>query len=187
MVVSESALPCSNDHSISIQHQFHAVVSIHWLCTTVSLSSLEWIRPVRRHIDSPKTCPWGPCSLKSKNPTSVAMPLNLDALPFDILFTIALDLSVDDIVHLGRTCRQLRSLLKEDTLCRKVIEVRNTSIIPLASNELDILLETLHAFSGSTACLRRAVDIFQSTSKNIQQTYGLLQCDTIRLLGLRSR
>jgi len=80
------------------------------------------------------------------------MPLNLDALPFDVLFTIAFDLSVDDIIHLGRTCRQLKSILAEDSLCRKVIEVRNQSPIPPKPSELNRVAETLRALRGSITC-----------------------------------
>ncbi|KAF2654613.1 hypothetical protein K491DRAFT_679541 [Lophiostoma macrostomum CBS 122681] len=50
------------------------------------------------------------------------MPITLEKLPFDILFYVACSLDFDDIIHLGRTCRQLRLLLNENTLCRKVIE-----------------------------------------------------------------
>ncbi|KAF2181982.1 hypothetical protein K469DRAFT_587577 [Zopfia rhizophila CBS 207.26] len=50
------------------------------------------------------------------------MPVTLDRLPFDILFYIASSLQFDDIIHLGHTCRQLRLLLNESTLCRRAIE-----------------------------------------------------------------
>lgn len=52
------------------------------------------------------------------------MTLTIDRLPFDALFNIASTLQLDDIVHLGYTCRQLKVLLHENTLCRKAIEVR---------------------------------------------------------------
>jgi hypothetical protein len=51
------------------------------------------------------------------------MPITLEKLPFDILFYVACSLDFDDIIHLSRTCRQLKLLLHENTLCRKVIEV----------------------------------------------------------------
>jgi hypothetical protein len=47
----------------------------------------------------------------------------LDQLPFDILFYIASNLHLDDVVHLGQTCRQLKALLDERTLQRCVVEV----------------------------------------------------------------
>ncbi|PSN66286.1 hypothetical protein BS50DRAFT_601229 [Corynespora cassiicola Philippines] len=46
----------------------------------------------------------------------------LHQLPFDILFYITLHLNFDDIIHLGFTCRELKSLLDEPTLCRKAIQ-----------------------------------------------------------------
>jgi hypothetical protein len=48
----------------------------------------------------------------------------LDRLPFDILFYISSSLHLDDVVHLGQTCRQLQVLLNERTLQRCVVEVR---------------------------------------------------------------
>ncbi|KAF2122863.1 hypothetical protein BDV96DRAFT_9211 [Lophiotrema nucula] len=52
------------------------------------------------------------------------MTVSLDRLPFDILFHIASSLTLDDIIHLSQTCRQLRLLLGENTLCRKTIEAQ---------------------------------------------------------------
>jgi hypothetical protein len=51
------------------------------------------------------------------------MTINLDRLPFDILYSMASGLQVDDIVHLSQTCQQLRALLDEDTLLRYLVEV----------------------------------------------------------------
>jgi hypothetical protein len=51
------------------------------------------------------------------------MSTSLDQLPFDLLFCIALNLDLEDIVHIGQTCRQLRALLDERTVCRRTVEV----------------------------------------------------------------
>lgn len=51
---------------------------------------------------------------------------NLDSLPFDLIFEIADYLSLEDIVHFSRTCKQLGSVLEADTLCRRTVEVRAT-------------------------------------------------------------
>jgi hypothetical protein len=51
------------------------------------------------------------------------MPTTLDRLPFDILFYISSHLRFDDILSLGHTCRLLKAILHENTLCRRVIEV----------------------------------------------------------------
>jgi hypothetical protein len=50
----------------------------------------------------------------------------LDQLPFDILFCVISNLSLEDIVHLGQTCPQLGTLLDERTVCRSIIEVSAT-------------------------------------------------------------
>ncbi|KAF2816926.1 uncharacterized protein BDZ99DRAFT_4645 [Mytilinidion resinicola] len=50
------------------------------------------------------------------------MPRSLDRLPFDVLFCITSSLTFDDIVSLSLTCRQLRLLLNEGTLCWRTIE-----------------------------------------------------------------
>ncbi|KAF2140525.1 uncharacterized protein K452DRAFT_351784 [Aplosporella prunicola CBS 121167] len=51
------------------------------------------------------------------------MSLTLDRLPFDVLFAIASYVSLEDVIHLGLVCRQLRQLfLYENTLCRRTIE-----------------------------------------------------------------
>ncbi|OCL04291.1 hypothetical protein AOQ84DRAFT_301185 [Glonium stellatum] len=47
---------------------------------------------------------------------------SLDELPYDVLYCIASSLSFDDVVRLSLTCRQLRLLLNETTLCRRTIE-----------------------------------------------------------------
>jgi hypothetical protein len=54
------------------------------------------------------------------------MSPSLDQLPFDVFFSIVPSLLLDDVVHLGQTCRQLKTLLDEKTLCRSVVEVRDT-------------------------------------------------------------
>lgn len=51
---------------------------------------------------------------------------NLDSLPFDILFELLAYLELGDIVRLGKTCKQLTSILHEATLCRRAVEVRRT-------------------------------------------------------------
>lgn len=51
------------------------------------------------------------------------MEFPLLKVPFDILFCIAAYLSLEDIVHLGATCKQLRVLLNERTVCRSVVQV----------------------------------------------------------------
>lgn len=51
------------------------------------------------------------------------MTIALDRLPFDVLFHVTSCLELDDIVHLGYTCRQLRLHLNESTLCRRTVEV----------------------------------------------------------------
>ncbi|KAK8430643.1 hypothetical protein IWX49DRAFT_230743 [Phyllosticta citricarpa] len=48
---------------------------------------------------------------------------NLDSLPFDVLFEVARYLSLDDVVALGCTSRQLRVVVKrEEALCRMVVQ-----------------------------------------------------------------
>jgi hypothetical protein len=54
---------------------------------------------------------------------SVFMTTSLDQLPFDILFCVAWNLELEDVVHLGQTCRQLKALLDERSLCRRTVEV----------------------------------------------------------------
>jgi hypothetical protein len=49
--------------------------------------------------------------------------MSLDRLPFDILFSISTYLEIYDVVHIGSTCRQLRLLLLEQTVCRWIVEV----------------------------------------------------------------
>ena len=56
---------------------------------------------------------------------------SLDELPFDVLFCIASGLDFDDVVRLSLTCRQLRLLLNESTLCRRTIEVGRQSLFSL--------------------------------------------------------
>jgi hypothetical protein len=53
----------------------------------------------------------------------LGMSISLDRLPFDVFFQIAESLHVDDVVHLGQTCRHLKALLDESTLYRCLVEV----------------------------------------------------------------
>ncbi|KAF1967884.1 hypothetical protein BU23DRAFT_282840 [Bimuria novae-zelandiae CBS 107.79] len=52
------------------------------------------------------------------------MSTKLDRLPFDVLFYVTSHLGVDDIVNLAHTCRQLKTLLQENGVCRNAIESR---------------------------------------------------------------
>jgi hypothetical protein len=56
------------------------------------------------------------------------MTSSLDRLPFDLLFYIASNLQLEDVVHLSQTCRQLNTLLEERTLQRCVVEVNTFSV-----------------------------------------------------------
>ncbi|KAH7132167.1 hypothetical protein B0J11DRAFT_577104 [Dendryphion nanum] len=49
------------------------------------------------------------------------MPINLDRLPFDILFNIAGNLEFEDVISLCHTCQQLNLLLAESSLCWKIV------------------------------------------------------------------
>lgn len=57
---------------------------------------------------------------------------NLDSLPFDICFELLAYLELGDIVRLGKTCKQLNSILHEATLCRRAVEVRRTTFFASA-------------------------------------------------------
>jgi hypothetical protein len=57
------------------------------------------------------------------------MPLTLERLPFDVQFYITSHLGFDDIVSLAHSCRQLQTLLQENGVCRKAIEVQNVQPI----------------------------------------------------------
>ena len=46
-----------------------------------------------------------------------------ESLSFDIFFEISTYLDIDDIAHLAQTCLQLRALLLDNTLARRIVEV----------------------------------------------------------------
>ncbi|KAF1981611.1 hypothetical protein K402DRAFT_457920 [Aulographum hederae CBS 113979] len=52
------------------------------------------------------------------------MHSSLGRLPYDIVFDIALYLGVDDAANLAQTCGQLSAALNEESLCRKIVELR---------------------------------------------------------------
>lgn len=56
------------------------------------------------------------------------MPVSLEELPFDVLFYVTSHLELDDIVSLAHTCRQLQTLLQENGVCKKAIEVRELAL-----------------------------------------------------------
>ena len=56
------------------------------------------------------------------------MPVSLERLPFDVLFYVTSHLELDDIVSLAHTCRQLQTLLQENGICKKAIEVQEIAL-----------------------------------------------------------
>lgn len=57
---------------------------------------------------------------------------NLDTMPFDIVYEILSWLDYLDYINLGRVSRTLYSLLQNDLLAKRVIEVRNLRIVALS-------------------------------------------------------
>lgn len=51
------------------------------------------------------------------------MTATFEELPFDVHFYIALNLDIEDVVHLSQLCRQLHALIGERVLCRRMVEV----------------------------------------------------------------
>jgi hypothetical protein len=73
------------------------------------------------------------------------MNTSLDQLPFDLLFCVAFHLDLEDIVHLGQTCRQLRALLDERTVCRRTVEVSRWKTLVMLTYHADVAYRsTIH-------------------------------------------
>ncbi|KAF2432705.1 hypothetical protein EJ08DRAFT_647800 [Tothia fuscella] len=49
------------------------------------------------------------------------MTFSIEGLSYDVLFNICLYLNIDEVLHLSNSCKSLRFLLKEETLCRQLI------------------------------------------------------------------
>lgn len=49
--------------------------------------------------------------------------MNLDRLPYDVLFGISLLLDIEEVVHLSSTSPHLRVLLLEESLCHRLVQV----------------------------------------------------------------
>jgi hypothetical protein len=122
-----------------------------------------------------------PCTLTSYGivPSSFLefmTPSFLDRLPFDIIFYISSSLHLDDVVHLGQTCRQLKGLLSERTLQRCVVEVCNfifKTIVHLPKKFADLSTypgDSARAYwrhyiqPGSTCNLRQKACTVESTA-----------------------
>lgn len=66
-----------------------------------------------------------------------------ESLSFDIFFEISTYLDIDDVAHLAQTCRQLKTLLLDKTLTRRVVEVGKNS--PTNANTTNrYLRQTMH-------------------------------------------
>ena len=52
-----------------------------------------------------------------------------ESLPYDVLFNITNNLSFEDIVNLSRASPLTWSLLSEETVCRRTVEVSQPKII----------------------------------------------------------
>ncbi|KAI9709822.1 MAG: hypothetical protein M1812_007614 [Candelaria pacifica] len=122
------------------------------------------------------------------------MPLTLDALPFDALFNIAAGLYIEDIVHLGRTNKQLRSLLSEETACRRTVEThisRTKEALLARSGEityhraLQRVYSSREAFSTATP-FSASVLAYGATFAYKQGVLCYLQDDNIRILHVHT-
>jgi hypothetical protein len=79
------------------------------------------------------------------------MTTSLDQLPFDLLFCIASNLELEDVVHLGQTCRQLKTMLDERTLCRRTVEVSRRRLV-------NVLTYKAHLTNRSTIRIQKKLD-----------------------------
>lgn len=50
-------------------------------------------------------------------------PRQLDSLPFDVFYQIAISLDDRDYINLSRTNRALRALMESELITRKIVEV----------------------------------------------------------------
>lgn len=80
-----------------------------------------------------------------------------EALSFDVLFEISTNLSLDDVIHLSQTCRQLRATLLNDTVAHQVVEVSETDLTVNA--QLTFVPDTASIFSRSSASTSRIDDL----------------------------
>jgi hypothetical protein len=51
----------------------------------------------------------------------------LITLPYEVLSNIVSNLEFDDVVSLGRTCRAFEFLRIEESICKSVVQVRETT------------------------------------------------------------
>lgn len=64
--------------------------------------------------------------------------MNLDKLPYDVLFGISLFLDIEEVVHLGNTSPHLRILLEEETLCHRLVEVRLCQFVRISLDNINV-------------------------------------------------
>lgn len=48
----------------------------------------------------------------------------LITLPYEVLAYIVSNIDLDDVLNLGLTCKALKFLLTEDSICKSIIQVR---------------------------------------------------------------
>ncbi|EUC35588.1 hypothetical protein COCCADRAFT_90432 [Bipolaris zeicola 26-R-13] len=119
----------------------------------------------------------------------------LDQLPFDILFCVAANLSLEDIVHLSQTCQQLSALMDERTVCRSIIEVDfpYTEEAKLARTEKITYKQAVRAIYDRRNALSTAYPFSARTWGNGNAfVYGqgilcVLESKTVHLSDLRSQ
>ena len=58
--------------------------------------------------------------------------MSLDTLPYDVIFGMISFLSFEDVMNMARTCRRLKAIVQDRTLCRKLIQVHTPEIVLLA-------------------------------------------------------
>ena len=54
--------------------------------------------------------------------------LGLIALPYEVLSNIVGNVNFDDVFNLGLTCKALKYLLTEESICKSTVQVRAHSV-----------------------------------------------------------
>lgn len=55
---------------------------------------------------------------------------NLLSLPYELLAIIVVHIEFDDVYNLGRSCKSLRFLLTNESICKSIIQVwRDNSLL----------------------------------------------------------
>ena len=143
--------------------------------------------PPRLHLHTRRlTCPLRLVFVPTSCSCPRLMTVSLDRLPFDLLFCITSNLDIEDLVHLGQTCRQLRASLDERTISRRTVEVVIPVLVIMLTLRLMLLIDQLSTHERGRIGAYGKNHLQTSFANYLRQKTCFVNCESFFCPQLRS-